>query len=123
MSWGVLAGVAAGVLVLRGVAASHLPIGHAHPQMDPGVTELDALLAARRRRRHVVDLIKVRALRRGLSAYALERKADGLQQSHGVLSSPIVPPLVGRAIPDARSSCLANSLLRCASRRALGAAG
>ena len=56
----VLAGVAAGVLVLRGVAAPHLTIGHTHPQMDPGVTELEALLAARRRGRDVVDLIKVR---------------------------------------------------------------
>jgi hypothetical protein len=29
-----------------------------------------------------VDLIKVRARHRGLAAYALERKADGLQESH-----------------------------------------
>ena len=42
-----LAGVAAGVLILRGVAAPHLTIGHTHPQMNPGVTKLEALLAAR----------------------------------------------------------------------------
>jgi hypothetical protein len=68
MSWSVLAGVAAGVLIPRGVAASHLTISHAHPQVDPSVTELKALLAAGRRGSDVVDLIKVRALHRGLSA-------------------------------------------------------
>jgi hypothetical protein len=64
----VLPGVAASVPVLRGVAASHLPVGHAHAQVDPGITELNTLLATRRRRRDVMDLIKVRALRRGLAA-------------------------------------------------------
>ena len=64
----VLAGVATGVLVLRGVAASHLTIGNTHPQMNPGVTKLEALLAARRQGRDVVDLIKVRALHRRPSA-------------------------------------------------------
>jgi hypothetical protein len=48
MLWGVLTGVAAGVLVLRGVAAPDLTIGHAHPQVDPRVTELKTLLTTRR---------------------------------------------------------------------------
>jgi hypothetical protein len=78
----VLVGVATGVLVLRGVAAQHQAIRHAHPQVDPRVTQLKALLAAGRRGSDVMDLIKVRALRRGLSAYALESKANSLQQSH-----------------------------------------
>jgi hypothetical protein len=58
-----------------------------------------------------VDLIKVRALRRGLSAYALERKADGLQQSHGRFSCLD------------RFRCLANSLLPGAARGSPGPSG
>jgi hypothetical protein len=67
MLWGVLTGVAAGVLVLRGVAATHLTVGHAHAEVNPGVTELETLLAAGRRRRDVANLIKVRALHCRLS--------------------------------------------------------
>src|SRR5678815_5451022 len=78
--------VLAGVLVLRGVAASDLTIGHAHPQVHPGVAELQALLAPRRQRGDVTNLIKMRALHRRFSAYALQRRADRLQQSHGVVS-------------------------------------
>jgi hypothetical protein len=53
-----------------------------------------------------VDLIKVGALHRRLAAYALERKADGLQQSHWRFSC--LDPL------------LAYSLLRGAARCAPG---
>jgi hypothetical protein len=48
MLWSVLAGVAAGVLVLRGVAATHLAVGHAHAQVNPGITKLQTLLTAGR---------------------------------------------------------------------------
>jgi hypothetical protein len=34
-----------GVLVLGGIAASHMPAGQAQPQMHPRVAHLDALLA------------------------------------------------------------------------------
>ena len=61
--------------------STHLSIGHAHPQVDPGVTELKALLAARRQGRDVVDLIKVRTAPPAFRV-PLERKADGLQESH-----------------------------------------
>jgi hypothetical protein len=44
---GVLVSVAASVLVLGRVAAQHLPVGHAHAQMDPGVPKVQARLAAR----------------------------------------------------------------------------
>jgi hypothetical protein len=38
--------VAGGVLVLGLVAAADLPTGHAHPQVNPGVPQLQALQAA-----------------------------------------------------------------------------
>jgi hypothetical protein len=92
MLWGVLAGMPAGVLVLRRVAAPHLTIGHTHSQVNPGVAKIKTLLTTRREWRDVVDLIKVGALHRGLAAYPLEGKADALQQSHGrlLLSGPRV---------------------------------
>jgi len=96
---GVLAGMAARMLVLGGIATAHLAVSHAHSQMHPGVAQLETLLAARRQWRDVVDLIKVGALHRRLAAYALDRKPDGLQQSHG------------------RFSCRALSGLQSAARR------
>jgi hypothetical protein len=82
----VLPGVAAGVFVLRRVAAPHLSIGHAHAQVDPGITQLDASLTASGGRRNILDLIKVQALPSWLSADPLEGKANGLQQSHAPVS-------------------------------------
>ena len=84
-------GMAAGVFVLRGVAASHLTVGHAHPQVDPGIAEFKTLLAAGRRPRDIADLIKVCALQCRLAAYPLNCRANGLQQSHGrcLLSGPL----------------------------------
>ena len=37
--------VLGGVLVLRAVAAPHLPADQAHPQVDPGIARIEALLA------------------------------------------------------------------------------
>jgi hypothetical protein len=82
MLWGVLARVPAGVLVLRGVAAQHQAVRQAHPQVHPGISLIKTRLAAGRLRLDVVNLIKVRAPRCGLSAYPLESRADSLQQSH-----------------------------------------
>lgn len=73
MFGGVFMGMAAGVLVLRGVAASDLTVGHAHPQVDPGIAEFKTLLAAGRRRRDIADLIKVSALHCRFAAYPLDR--------------------------------------------------
>jgi hypothetical protein len=56
-----------------------------------------------------VDLIKVGALHRRLAAYALQRKADAFQQSHGGLSY--------------LEALLANSLLRGVSPHAAGPTG
>jgi hypothetical protein len=56
-------------------------------------------------------LIKVCALRCRLAAYPLNRRANGLQQSHGALSS------VRTAF-----FCVTNSLLGGAARRAFGPA-
>jgi hypothetical protein len=82
MLWGVLARVPAGVLVLRGVAAQHQAVRQAHPQVHPGISLIKTRLAAGRLRLDVVNLIKVRAPRCGLSAYPLESRADSLQQSN-----------------------------------------
>ena len=73
MFGGVFMGMAAGVLVLRGVAASDLTVGHAHPQVDPSIAEFKTLLAAGRRRRDIADLIKVCALHCRFAAYPLNR--------------------------------------------------
>jgi len=78
--------VPACVLVLRGIATPDLSIGHAHAQVNPNVTKLETLLAARRQRLNVMDLIKVCALRGWLTTYALEGKANGIQQSHNRVS-------------------------------------
>src|SRR5215218_2838512 len=58
-----LGGVPAGVPVGRGVAAADLPAGLAHPQVDPAVSRLQALLAAGDlvRLGEVLDLVEVRA--------------------------------------------------------------
>src|SRR5258708_3216180 len=32
-----------GVLILRRIAAAHMPPGHAHAQVNPGVTDFDAV--------------------------------------------------------------------------------
>src|SRR5215475_11172972 len=48
-----------GVLVLRRVTASHVPALHAQPQMHPGVAHLQALLAALRMRRYLVNVARV----------------------------------------------------------------
>ena len=57
VSGGVLVGVAAGVLVLGGVAAQHLPVGHAHAQVHPGVAQVQAGLTPGRGRGDLVDLV------------------------------------------------------------------
>jgi hypothetical protein len=77
---------------LRRVATRHLTIGLAHPQVHPGVSLIKTLLAARRQRLDVLDLIKVRALHRGHSTYALVRKADSFPQSRErlLLSGPLL---------------------------------
>ena len=82
MARSVLASVPAGVLVLGGVAAHHEAVGHAHPQMHPGISLIKTCLATFRLGLDVKNLIKVGALPRRLSAYALESKPDSLQQSH-----------------------------------------
>jgi hypothetical protein len=50
------------VLVLRRIAAAHLAAYHALPQVNPSVSQFDALAALSRGRFHVLDLIQVRAL-------------------------------------------------------------
>jgi hypothetical protein len=50
--------------------------------MNPGVTKLETLLAARRRRLDIADLIKMCALHGWLATHALKGKANGFQQSH-----------------------------------------
>jgi hypothetical protein len=46
-----------GVLVLRGIAASDMAAGKAHPKMEPGVAQGKTLLASARAGSNVVDLI------------------------------------------------------------------
>ena len=111
MLWCMLARVPARMLVLRGIAASHLAIGHAHTQVNPGVTKLETLLAASRQRFNVVNLIKMRALRHCLATHALEGKTHSLQQSHERVS--YLGPLTHQA----------NSLLRGVNRGTSGLAG
>ena len=55
----VFSGVAAGVLVLGRVTAQHFPVRHAHPQVNPRVTERQARLAARGRGADIPDLVQV----------------------------------------------------------------
>jgi hypothetical protein len=55
----VFSGVAAGVLVLGRVTAQHFPVRHAHPQVNPRVTERQARLAARGRGPDIPDLVQV----------------------------------------------------------------
>src|SRR5262249_11317355 len=59
----VVACVARGVPVRRGVAAADRPAGRAHAQVHPGVAGLEALLAARDRLRELreVDLVEMAA--------------------------------------------------------------
>jgi hypothetical protein len=50
--------------------------------VDPGISLIKTLLATRRLRLDIKNLIKVRALNHPLSTYPLERRADVFQQSH-----------------------------------------
>ena len=52
-------GVAARMSIRRGVAAADLTAGHAHPEMHPAAAHLQALGAARDRRRQRRDLDRV----------------------------------------------------------------
>ena len=51
-----------GVLVLGGVAAPDVPASQAHPQMDPAVIHLQALLAACSARFDIADLVEMGAV-------------------------------------------------------------
>jgi len=51
------------VLVLRGIAAAHVPAGHAQAQMHPAITELQAFLTAGGVRADVANRIEMGALR------------------------------------------------------------
>src|SRR5262249_11391439 len=46
------------MFVRRRIAAAHMPADHAHSQMHPPPTNLQAVLASLRRRRHILDLIQ-----------------------------------------------------------------
>src|SRR5260370_32853292 len=48
-----------GVLVLRRIAATHLPAGHAHAQVNPGVTDLDAVFTDVLLGRRDLDLVQM----------------------------------------------------------------
>jgi len=50
------------VLVLRGIAAAHVPAGHAQAQMHPTITELQAFLAASGVRADVTNRIEMGTL-------------------------------------------------------------
>ncbi len=50
------------VLVLRRIAAAHLAAYHALPQVNPSVSQFDALAAHSRGLFHMLNLIQVRAL-------------------------------------------------------------
>jgi hypothetical protein len=53
--------VLSGVLVFRGIATTNVTADQAEAQMDPGISDLQALLAAvRRPRGNVADLIQMR---------------------------------------------------------------
>jgi hypothetical protein len=56
------------VFVLRRVAAAHMAAFQAQTQMDPGVTHLQAFLAATRVRSDRTDLIEMRTTCHGLSS-------------------------------------------------------
>ena len=51
-----------GVLVLGGVAAAHMAAAQTQAQVNPGVTHLQALLAALGLWLHALDLIEVSAV-------------------------------------------------------------
>jgi hypothetical protein len=50
-----------GVLVLRRIAAPHVPADHAHPQVNPGVAHFHALFADMRAGGGELDLIQMLA--------------------------------------------------------------
>ncbi len=51
--------VRSGVLVLRLVAAAHVPAGEAEPEVHPGVADAEAVLTSLRARCDVADLEEV----------------------------------------------------------------
>jgi hypothetical protein len=50
-----------GVLVFRGIAATHVPAYHAHAQVNPGVADFDALFTDMRVGGRDLNLIQVLA--------------------------------------------------------------
>jgi hypothetical protein len=56
------------MLILRRIAATHLPANHAQPQMHPSIANLQAFLATLGMRLHILNLIHVRTLPRHILA-------------------------------------------------------
>src|SRR5262249_44482128 len=83
-----------GVLVLRGVAASHVPALHAQPQMDPGVAHLQALFGALGVRRYFVNMALMlasvhRALLKRNPAHTLAVAVPGFLSGFGCFRLPV----------------------------------
>jgi hypothetical protein len=57
--------VLGGVFMLRRIAAPDMPALQAHPQMNPGASYLQALLATLRRRFDLLNLIQMRTFHVG----------------------------------------------------------
>jgi hypothetical protein len=62
-----------GVLVFGRIATPHVSANQAHTQMDPGIAELDALLAYMSLRFSYLDLVKMRAYFRHKSSCIADR--------------------------------------------------
>jgi hypothetical protein len=88
-----------GVLVLRGIAASHLPARHAHPKVHPRVADGDALCAPGGCARNVAYLVKVRA---GILSTAQPLKGE----PNVGTNAHDAPPATNCATPAAPAQCV-----------------
>jgi hypothetical protein len=90
-----------GMLVLRRIAATHIPADHAHPEMNPSVPKFDALCTNVNVGRPELDLIQV-------FAFLSHRHLPQFVIPQFVILNFVIPNVV---IPNRRSSPVRNLLL------------
>src|SRR5216683_3770927 len=95
----------------RRIAAPHMPADHAHPQMNPPASNLQTLLAPRRRRFYIANLTQMSALHLshglppGMQLHTNPKRKSKSERTHKSILHPLRNPIllqlpVERSLPD-----------------------
>jgi hypothetical protein len=80
--------------ILGGIATADLSAGHAHAQMNPGVTKRKTLLTALGTAADIAYLVQMRACRCSAAAATLQRSPRARHQSHSSSLTRLTPASV-----------------------------